>query len=347
MARIVINRSLLKSNIEQIKDICSATNCTIQCVVKAVESIEDIILYICEQGIEELGVSCKLRTLIGKQTLLILPSIKETDYVVKEFNASYNSCIETIYRLSNAAAAIGVCHKIIIVIDTGDSREGVKPSDAFHLLSMIKKLKSDSIIVTGIATNYACCNGFLPTIDRLNQFSSLARQLQKEFFLDFETVSVGGSVVLDCVGSPGFPKEITQIRIGEAMFLGNIPGFSYKHTKLNSTAYFEGEIVEIGKKTPSLVQEPGFNAFLKTAEVPYSHERTRAILNFGAVHTAPSALLPKDDKIKLVSINSNYTVYDVTNSNRSYKLGDSIRFDLDYLSFVLAANSIFTKKIII
>jgi predicted amino acid racemase len=347
MARLIIDKNLLKENIKQIKNICSVTNCEILGVVKAVESIEDIISYIYEQGIKELGVSGTITDKIGKQTLLSLPSIKEVDYVVKKFKSSYNSSIETICRLSNAAAAIGVFHEIIIVIDTGDLREGIKPGHAFHLLGMLKELKLDSIRVTGIATNYACCNGFLPTIDSLNQFSSLALQLEKEFSLEFNTVSVGGSVVLDCIDSKHFPKKINQIRIGEAMFLGNIPGVNYKHPKLNSTTYFEGEIVEIDKKTPSLIEQRGFNAFGKKVEVPYSHERTRAILNFGAVHTAASFLHPVDDKIQLVSINSNYTIYDVTDSKKQYKLGDTIRFELDYLSFILAANSNFTKRIII
>lgn len=347
MGTLITDRNLLKKNITQIKKDCSVANLEILGVVKAITPRDDIILYIYEQGIKELGVSSLVTDKVGQQTLLSLPSIKEVDWVVKNFKASYNSSIETIQRLSTAAAAIGVRHDIIIVIDTGDLREGVKPVDAFHLLGKLKELKLDSIRVTGIATNYACCYGLLPTINGLNDFSNLACQLEQEFSLEFKTVSVGGSVVLDYIDSKHFPKKINQIRIGSAMFLGNSPSVNYRQPNLNSTTYFEGEIVEIYKKTPSPIENQGFDAFGNEVEVLSTHEMTRIILNFGAVHTQPSSLRPVDEQIKLLSTNTHYTVYDVTNSRNQYKLGDTIRFELDYLSFMLAANSNFTKSIII
>lgn len=347
MGTLITNRNLLKKNITQLKNICSVANLEILGVVKAITPRDDIISYIYEQGIKELGVSSLVTDKVGQQTLLSLPSIKEVDLVVKNYKASYNSSIETIQRLSTAAAAIGVLHDIIIVIDTGDLREGVKPVDAFHLLGKLKELKLNSIRVTGIATNYACCNGFLPTIKSLNDFSNLACQLEKEFSLEFKTVSVGGSTVLDCVDSKQFPKKINQIRIGSAMFLGNSPGVNYNQPKLISTTYFEGEIVEIDKKTPSPIEPRGFDAFGKKVEVLPTHEMTRIILNFGEVHTRTDHLRPVDDQIKLVSTNTHYTIYNVTNFRNQYKLGDTIKFELDYLSFMSAANSNYTKSIII
>jgi len=59
--------------------------------------------------------------------LLRLPALSEVDEVVRLTQVSLNSQVETVRDLSRAASAQGVTHRVILMIETDDWREGVMP----------------------------------------------------------------------------------------------------------------------------------------------------------------------------------------------------------------------------
>src|SRR5690554_5735851 len=61
--------------------------------------------------------------------LLRLPMVSQAEEVVELFTCSLNSELKTIRVLNQAAAAKGLVHEIILMVDLGDLREGIWPNE--------------------------------------------------------------------------------------------------------------------------------------------------------------------------------------------------------------------------
>jgi ornithine racemase len=67
----------------------------------------------------------RMQNIHATKVLLRIPRISDVYDVVKYCDVSLNSEIETIKKLSDAAHELNKIHKIILMIDLGDLREGV------------------------------------------------------------------------------------------------------------------------------------------------------------------------------------------------------------------------------
>jgi predicted amino acid racemase len=65
--------------------------------------------------------------------LLRLPLLSEADEVVRLTQVSLNSQVETVRLLSQAAVYQGLTHQAILMVETGDRREGVMPERALEV----------------------------------------------------------------------------------------------------------------------------------------------------------------------------------------------------------------------
>jgi predicted amino acid racemase len=93
--------------------------------------------------------------------LLRLPRLSEVNEVVRLTQVSLNSQVETVRALSRAAQAHGVTHQVMLMVETGDRREGVMPSEAMSVAR--EMLTPPGIELVGIGTNVSCIGGVLPT----------------------------------------------------------------------------------------------------------------------------------------------------------------------------------------
>jgi predicted amino acid racemase len=71
----------------------------------------------------------------------------------------------------------------------------------------------------------------------------------------------------------------------------------------------------------------------------------RAILSIGRQDVVPESLIPKDDKIRFIAASSDHIVLDVTKSDKKYKVGDKIKFNMNYSAMLYLMNSDYVKKV--
>src|SRR5690606_11946085 len=104
------------------------------------------------------------------QTVYIKPPAKRSIASVVRFaDVSFNSELDTREMLSNEATRQGRTHKVVIMVEMGDLREGVMGDELLDFYGSIFRMPN--ISVSGIGTNLNCLHGVMPSQDKLIQLS--------------------------------------------------------------------------------------------------------------------------------------------------------------------------------
>ncbi len=349
MAQLTVDIKKLAHNIRFLVRSCKDAGLDITGILKGPGPDSAIIRTMRENGIETFGFSSIPRTgphdeiLPQKPVFISLPSIHEIPRMVRYFDASLNSEISVIQRINEVLIAENRSHNIILMVDTGDLREGVLPENVVDTVRKIHDIKDRRLGFSGIGTNLGCCAGMVPDEENVRILQDLALEIETRLGIAVETISVGGSVFLEWLKSRHLPDRINQIRLGEAIFLGNIPAFCRKHEHLHDDVLiFKGDVLETREKNVGPCPHSGVDALGFSPGVAFKGKRKRAILNFGVSDTYPLGLSPLDEGLSIACVNSNYTVIDYTDSQRSLKPGDFVEFKMNYISMLQAFMSPFT-----
>lgn len=341
MAELFINLSKLRHNIRTVQNICKPRGLEVIGVVKGCHKFSPIIQAFQRGGIGTLGMSrvdvgIEASAFLHERPILIsLPSIRECRSVVRYFKASLNSEIDAVRALAEEARKQSRVHGIILMVESGDLREGVMPDQVNNLVERILSLKGGHVSFEGLGANTGCLSGTLPNEENTRLIADLSADIEKRFGAPVKTLSIGGSIMLDWIEKHGLPEGVNQIRVGEAIFLGNVPNAPEKHPDLFEDVFvLRGEVVEV-KEKPSVPWGPvGRDAMGHCRAFEDRGVRKRAILNFGLVDTDPSGLAPKDPGLDIISSNSDYTVVDVTDCEGTVPVGHTFDFTLNYSAMI-------------
>jgi len=278
------------------------------------------------------------------------PSLSELPLVIKYADISLNSELQTIEKLSEEAIQQDKKHGVILMVEMGDLREGIMPKDLENVVGNVLKLKNIELL--GIGTNLKCFAGVIPDDKNMREFSEIAGKLQEKFGLNFQFISGGNSANYDWIMSTNEKGLINNLRIGTVMLLGvegikedPIPNF------YQDTFTFVAEIVEIKKKplypkgtiTTNAFGEPSIFQNRDKYESKEGY-RNHALLNAGRQDVQEKGIFPKDD-IEILSASSDYIIVDLKDTN--LKLGDELRFHVNYEALLAAMTSPFISKVFI
>ncbi|EPX56220.1 putative amino acid racemase [Cystobacter fuscus DSM 2262] len=351
MPNLIVDLDKLEHNIQFIKAFCAANQLEWVGVVKGCESSVPVIELFQRSGVTSLGIASLVtareqqRHFREKPMLVAIPSALEAQAVVTSCGSSLNSELETIKALAEAAEREGVTHEVLLMIEVGDLREGVMPEDAVRTVRKILELGSKHLELSGIGANLACCSGVLPSSENVSLLNGLAEEIEKSLGHPMKKVSIGGSVMLDWMETHSLPPRLNQLRIGEAILLGTIPGVEKKHKELLDSAFLlSGTVLEIKTKPSVPMGEVGTDAFGVKPQFEDKGLRKRALVNLGAIHTAPRSLQPVPSNVRFINSNSNYSVYDVTDCPQEFRPGDTMEFRLSYSSLIQGLLSPYVKK---
>lgn len=276
------------------------------------------------------------------------PSPKNVSYIVKYADISLNTTLSTIKALSDEAVKQNKTHQIIVMIEMGELREGIKREGLMPFYKNIFKLPN--IQVVGIGTNLGCMYGIQPTYDKLIQLVLYEQLIEAKFKRSLELVSGASSITMPILERGKVPKGINHFRIGEAAFLGTSPLDNKPILGLNTGAFtFEATIVELYKKEnqPDGVITDAAVGNTSEDEILEEGSSYKAILDFGVLDVDADHLIPEDPDLKFFGNSSDLTVYDLGDNPRAYKTGDTLRFRLKYMAVAKLMYSRFVEKILI
>jgi predicted amino acid racemase len=171
----------------------------------------------------------------------------------------------------------------------------------------------------------------LPDKQNLLLLQELSRDIEQRLGCKVKTVSIGGSVILGWMEEHDLPPEINEIRIGEAILLGNIPSFNCKHEPLYDDVFtFRAEVLEVKEKSSMPRGVLGLDSLGRKPHLLDRGIRKRAILNFGVADTVPTGLIPRIENLEFINTNSEYSIVDVTDCSQPVNHGDMVEFGTSY-----------------
>ncbi len=284
-----------------------------------------------------------MKDLAVPKVLLRLPMLSEASEVVKYADISMNSELETIKALNNAAKEAGTQHKIIVMTDLGDLREGVWPADLMAFVEEITTL--DNIIIEGLGVNLTCYGGVVPDENNLGQLCDLAGELEARFELKLNIISGGNSSSLYLLDRNSLPDGVNNLRPGEALVLGRETAFGDAIENTHQDIFtLKTQIVELKEKQSVPIGTIGMNAFGETPTFTDRGMRKRAILGIGKQDVDPDNLVPRDGNLIVLGASSDHLIVDVTDSVEELKVGDVVEFDVDYGSLLQLSTSEYVLK---
>lgn len=281
------------------------------------------------------------------QTVYIKPPAKKAiKSLVKYADVSFNTELETIKLISDEAKKQDKNHKIIIMIEMGDLREGVMGDELVDFYAKIFELQNIEVI--GLGTNLNCLNGVMPSHDKLIQLSLYKQIIEAKFQKKIRWVTGGSSVTIPLLIKQLVPKGNNHFRIGETLFFGNnlINGKMIKGMKKDIFKLF-AQIIELHEKPKVPIGEMGINV---AGESPEFNEQERgktsfrAILDLGLLDIEAKNISPENKDIEFVGASSDMIVVDLGSNRKKYKVGDFIKFKLNYMGALSILNSNYIDK---
>ncbi|NMB27103.1 MAG: alanine/ornithine racemase family PLP-dependent enzyme [Tissierellia bacterium] len=350
--KIKIDLDKIEHNVKVIVNLCKRNNIEIAGVTKVFCANPEItqayitggIAYLADSRVENL---IKLKDFNIPKIMLRLPMISEVEKVVEFSDISLNSSVETIKALSEKAIEKGKIHKIILMVDLGDLREGFyDEEELYNTVEEILKLRGIKLI--GIGTNLTCYGGVIPDETNLGRLIKVGKIIEKKYNIKLEIISGGNSSNLYLLLKDKNIEGINNLRLGESLVLGRETSYGGKIDDTYDDAFqLITEIIEIKEKPSIPTGEVGMDAFGKVPTFIDKGIRKRIICAIGKQDIELDAIMPIDKGISILGASSDHLILDGTDSERNYKVGDKVSFKLTYAGILRAMTSEYVKKDII
>ena len=348
--RLIINETKFKNNVKVAIDICKKNNINVLAVTKGFCGNRRMAELYSECGIKYFGDS-RLENfdvysdIEGHKQLLRIPSISEIQDVVRKCDSSLNGDLNVIQKISEYCLNQNLKpHKIVLMVDLGDRREGVLPEETLYTVDQIMDLKGVELI--GLGCNFGCYGARIPSDEAMQIFVDLKHKIEQKYNIKLSHMSGGDSLSLHLVWENRMPKEINFLRMGFAMIFGTEDMYRKTIKGMFRDAFrCQAEVIEVDCKSSLPVGKCGIDAF---GHKPYFEDIgdiKRIIVGIGKLDTMFDAMIPIDKDLKILGGSTDHLIINANDSKHNYKVGDIITFDLDWGSLLYLFNSKYVEKI--
>ena len=347
---LIINESKLADNIRTIQRICAEYPISFCAVTKCFCALPRIVDIYYNLGVREFADTRipnlkKIAYHDARRWLLRLPMLCEVEDVVKYADVSLNSELETVAALSETSLRLlGMKHRVILMVDVGDLREGVLPEDAVRIAG--EMLKFEGIRLLGLGVNFNCFGGLIPNPENVSIILDIRKEIEMKYDTRLPVLSGGNSGSIHMLTNRTMPKGVNYLRLGEIFFLGHETSYQQRIGNMHENVFrLEAQIIEIQKKPSKPTGELGRNAFGEVVTFEDKGDMIRAIIACGRQDVDMKKIVPYDTDTEVIGQSSDHTIIDVTHSKKEYKVGDALSFSLSYGSLLSLSTSKYVHKL--
>lgn len=343
--RLYIDLKKITNNVKTLVALCNKYGIEITGITKVFCAQPEIVRAYIDGGIKRIGDSrienlMKITDIPCEKWLIRSPQISRAAETVKYADVSLNSEINTLKALNEAAKKQNKRHKIVLMYDLGDLREGYVNEKEFSEAADFAK-NASNLELYGTGNNMTCFSFVHPDSEKLSLLVDVARKYEAD-----KVISGGNSAALDLMLNGGYPEDINLLRLGESLLFGRERAFyKYLPGTVNDAFIMEAEIVEIKDKPSMPWGHLGVDSYGNSPQFIDKGIRTRAIAALGKQDTDEETMWPVDENIEILGISSDHLVMDLSDSNHEYKVGDSVKLRLGYYATLRAFTSSYVEKI--
>ena len=277
---------------------------------------------------------------IDVEFVLLRSVLSQAQATVRLADISLNTELNTIRALSKCAAEQQKQHRVIIMVELGDLREGVRPQDLIEFVRSTVVLPN--IKLSGLGANLACLGGVSPDDKNMRELSELVAIIECEIGSSLDIVSGGNSANHNWCDETNSIGRINSLRLGESILLGKETLAGKAIDGLGQTAFqLVAEVIESKVKPSKPYGKICRNAFGEVPNFENFGEMPRAILALGRQDVHVPSISPARD-YAIVGSSSDHVILDTKGS--SVSVGDEVRFDLNYAALLSAMSSRFVAK---
>lgn len=335
--RLEVKLSYITENAQAIVKRCQEMGVSVTGIFKGTNGIPEITEALVKGGLVSVGTSRleQVEEMLdhgvkAKEVMMIrTPMLSEAADVVRLTDVSTNSEREVIAALNEESKKQGKKHKVILMADVGDLREGYW--DVEELVETAEWIEKDleNIYLAGVGTNIGCYGSIEPTVETLQMLADKAERIEDRICRRLDIVSGGASSSLTRIWDKDMPPKINHLRVGGETLLAftNRVVRGYQMRDLHHDAfYLQAEISELKMKP--------------AAGDPEGRLRKKALLNVGkADYCNADALYPVVRGVKIEKAFDDHTLIDIENCIAEYKVGSIVGFDISYGALVYLTNS--------
>ena len=346
--RIVIDRDKLRNNCTQIVRHCEARCIAVAGVIKGAGGLPEIARLYRSCGAAQLATSrleqmelWRREGIPGPYMLLRVPGLSELPEVARLADYSLQSDATTLDALNSVCAEQGVTHRVIVMADLGDLREGFWDKTEMVEVCCHVEQGLDHLHLAGVGVNLGCYGAVKPTPENMGQLVDIARAVEARIGRRLEIVSGGATSSYTLVHWGTMPQGINHLRIGETALLAKDLqvdwGISDMDYLLRGTMRLEAEIIELRKKPTHPVGETVIDAFGNRPTFVDRGMRLRALAAFGRADVGQvETLLCREPGMTVIGGSSDHCILDVEDCPRALRVGDVVSFDLSYSHMLYA-----------
>ncbi len=353
MPRIEIVLSQIRHNTRVLCDLYGRQGISVMGVSKATLGSPAIALAMVQGGVAFIADS-RIENIqrmkaagVKTQFVLLRSVLSQAETIVLNADISLNTELAMLSRLSHYSVMHNCIHKVIVMVEMGDLREGVLPCELSQFIKHVIALPNIKLV--GLGCNLACYGGIKPDANKMQELSELTIAIEAQFNLKLGIISGGNSAnyewfdAIQSQGSQGIGR-INNLRLGESILLGReaanravIPGMYTQAFKLIA------EVVESKDKPSMPFGDRCQDSFGNSPVFENRGDRRRVIVALGKQDTLVSGLGVEGD-FEILGSSSDHVILDQGDAGKGCAIGSAVSFDLDYGSLLAAMTSPFVQK---
>lgn len=336
-----INTEKVRQNAARVCSLCRENGISVAGVIKFSGGCTEIAKAYAGGGCAEIASSriSQLKRLREScpeiPTMLIrAPMPENAEDAVRYCDTSLNTEADTLSALNAAAERLGVIHRVILMLDVGDLREGVTTEDELCRLACEVENEMPGLELRGIGASFACFGSVLPDRNNLGRLCKAAEAVEKAIGRTLETVSGGSSGSLVPLMQGEMPERVNHLRIGG--YIANpvtmrmnrgfeLPGMN------EDTFLLHAGIIEANRKATCPENRSGRNWEGKSVEYKDRGVRSRVIAALGSADAGNLMnLIPMDEGVEILGGSSDHLIADTEDAPGEFSVGGELRFKMRY-----------------
>lgn len=348
--QLEVDLSILRSNARQVITHCQQQGIRVCGVVKGVDGLPEVARAMRLCGAEELGTSrleqverCRAAGVGGPWLLIRIPGLSELPDVLRLCETSLQSERVTLDALEEECVLQGKTHRVIVMADLGDLREGFWDKDEMVDVCVHVERELPHVELAGVGVNLTCYGSTKPTPEKMQALLDIAAHIEKRIGRKLEIISGGATSSYTLVHWGTMPAGINHLRIGENILLGKDLQVNWGIQDMDYLRMdgftLRAEVVEVREKPTYPIGEFAIDAFGRKPVYVDRGIRRRAILALGRADVGElESLIPREAGLTVIGGSSDHCIVDVEDCPRRLEVGDIVEFSLCY-SHLLYATS--------